>query len=100
MNRWGGVHRSSFIVHRLCERDMKKDAIISGLAVLVIAAVSFGLSAVRPPFQPTPSKPFTYELGVAPQGTGRVVLRVNGEPLTETEFEAIFKQLPEDVQHQ
>jgi hypothetical protein len=79
---------------------MKKDAILAGLAVLVIAAVSFGLSAVRPPFQPTSSKPFTYELGVAPQGTGRVVLRVNGEPLTETEFEAIFKQLPDDVQHQ
>ena len=79
---------------------MKKDAVISVLAVIVVAAVCFGLAAVRPPFQPTESKPFTYELGVAPQGTGRVVLRINGEPVTETEFEAIFLQLPEDVQRQ
>jgi hypothetical protein len=79
---------------------VKKDAIIALLAIFVVAAACFGLAAVRPPFQPTASKPFTYELGVAPQGTGRVVLRVNGEPVTETEFEAVFAQLPEDVQHQ
>ena len=69
---------------------MKKDAVFAFLAILVVAGVSFGLAAVRPPFQPTPSKPFVFELGAAPQGTGRVVMRVNGEPVTETEFEAIF----------
>jgi hypothetical protein len=97
MNGW---RDSSFILHRLLESDMKKDTTISVLAVVVVAAVCFGLAAVRPPFQPTASKPFTYELGVAPQGTGRVVMRVNGEPVTENEFEAVFAQLPADVQQQ
>ena len=81
---------------------MKKDAIIGLIALLVVGGVCFGLAAVRPPFQPTPSKAFTYELGVNPQAApgGKVVMRVNGEPIMQTEFEAAFEQLPDDMRRQ
>lgn len=81
---------------------MKRDGIIAIAALLVVAGVCFGLAAVRPPFQATPSKAFTYDLGVNPQAapSGHVVMRVNGEPITQAEFEVAFAQLPEDVQRQ
>jgi parvulin-like peptidyl-prolyl isomerase len=98
----GGAHRSSFTVHRSGAFKLKKDAIIGFIALLVVAAVCFGLAAVRPQFQPTPSKAFTYDLGVNPQAapSGKVVIRVNGEPITQTEFEAAFAQLPQEMQRQ
>jgi len=81
---------------------LKRDGIIALAALLVVAGVCFGLAAVRPPFQPTPSKAFTFDLGMNPQATtgGKVVIRVNGEPITQTEFEAAFAQLPDEVQRQ
>ena len=81
---------------------MKRDVIIAIAALLVVVGVCFGLAAVRPPFQPTPSKAFTYDLGVNPQAArgGKVVMRVNGEPITQTEFEAAFAQLPDEMQRQ
>jgi hypothetical protein len=79
---------------------MKKDAIIALLAALVVAGVCFGLAKVRPPFQPIASKPFTYEAGASPQAAGRVVMRINGEPVTQTEFETVYAQLPEEMQRQ
>jgi hypothetical protein len=101
MNGWRG---SSFIVHgsSFWSAKVKKDAIIGSIALLVVAGVCYGLAAVRPPFQPTPSKAFTYELSVNPHGpsSGKVVMRVNGEPITQTEFEAAFTQLPDDMQRQ
>ncbi|HEY6844371.1 MAG TPA: peptidylprolyl isomerase, partial [Thermoanaerobaculia bacterium] len=54
---------------------------------------------VRPPFQPRPSHPFSMA-AVGPAVTGRVVLRVNGEPVTEQEFNAAFQQVPEQLQPQ
>jgi peptidyl-prolyl cis-trans isomerase C len=79
---------------------VKKDAIIAVLAVLVVAGVCFGLAAVGPGFQPISSKPFTYEAGASPEAVGHVVIRINGEPVTQSDFEAVFAQLPEDMQRQ
>lgn len=78
---------------------MKKDFLIAILAALVVAGVCFGLAAVRPPFQPTPSHPFSMA-PVGPAVNGRVVLRVNGEPITEQEFIAAYQAVPEQMQSQ
>ena len=79
---------------------MRKDLVIATIAIGVVAAVSFGLAAVRPPFQPTPSHPYS----ATPTGThvagGKVVMRVNGEPITDAEFEAAYRLLPEEMQRQ
>ncbi len=78
---------------------MKKDLLIAVIAIVVVAAICYGLAAVRPPFQATPSHPFS----TAPVGkrvNEHVVLRVNGEPVTEEEFEAAYKAMPEQMQRQ
>lgn len=78
---------------------MKKDAVIAVLAIIVVGVVCFGLAAMRPPFVPTPSVPFT-TAPVGPTVTGHIVMRVNGEPVTEAEFQAAFDQLPDDMKRQ
>src|SRR5437660_1396433 len=91
------VHPSSFIVAGA--QNVKKDAIIGVSAILVISILTFGLAAMRPPFQPTRSTPFS----IGPVGervTGRIVMRINDEPVTEAEFQAAFDQLPDDLKRQ
>ena len=78
----------------------KKDPIIAIVAILVVAAVCYGLAAVRPPFQPTPSQPYTGPTPLGKITTGRVIIRINGEPVTQEEFDAAFHMLPEEMQRQ
>jgi parvulin-like peptidyl-prolyl isomerase len=78
----------------------KRDPIIAIIAILVVAVVCYGLAAVRPPFQPTASRPYTGEAPLGKTTTGRVIMRINGEPVTQEEFEAAFHLLPEEVQRQ
>ena len=78
---------------------MKKDLLIAVIAILVVAGVCYGLAITRPAFAPTPSHPFS-TANVGAKVTGRVVMRVNGEPVTESEFEAAYRQLPPDMQQQ
>lgn len=79
---------------------MRKDLLIAIVAAVVVGGVCFGLAAVRPSFQPTPSHPFsTAPVGKTATG-GRIVMRVNGEPITDAEFEAAYRMLPEDMQRQ
>ena len=69
---------------------MKKDLLIAVAAIALVAGIAYGLNAMRPPLPPTPSHPFSTATGTpeaAPNET--VVMRVNGEPITEREF-AIF----------
>jgi hypothetical protein len=79
---------------------VKKDATIAIIAIVLIGALSFGLNSMRPPFQPRRSEPFS----TAPVGPtiakGTVVMRVNGEPVTENEFEAAFAQMPDEMKQQ
>ena len=77
---------------------MKKDLLIALIAIVVVAGVCFGLAAARPPFKATPPHPFTVSTDTI-RGS-RVVLRVNGEPVSQDEFEAAFRQLPEQMQRQ
>jgi parvulin-like peptidyl-prolyl isomerase len=78
---------------------VKKDLVVAVIAILVVAGVCYGLAAVRPPFQPRASHPFSLA-PVGPTVSGRVVLRVNGEPVTEQEFAAAFQAVPEQLQPQ
>lgn len=76
---------------------MRKDIVIAVTAVLIIAAVTFGLAKARPNLPPTPSAPHAAKEGASePSKTsGRVVMRVNGEPVTEGEFNAFMSAVPE-----
>ena len=78
---------------------MKRDAMIVVTGSIVIGAICYALAAVRPPFEPTKSSPFS-TAPVGPTVSGRVVMRVNGEPITENEFQAAFEQLPDELKRQ
>lgn len=76
-----------------------RDFAIALIAIIVVAGITYGLAVSRPPFPPTPSQPFSMA-PVGPSINGRVVMRVNGEPVTEGEFDAAFKLFPEEMQRQ
>ena len=78
---------------------MKRDAIIAVAAIVLTAAICYGLAAMKPDFPPTTSSPYT-TAAVGQQVSGHVIMRVNGEPVTQEEFEAAFAQLPEETQRQ
>jgi len=77
---------------------LKKDLLIALIAILVVGAVCYGLAATRPPFKATESHPFSFAAETV-HGS-RVVLRVNGEAVSQEEFEAAFRQLPEQMRRQ
>jgi peptidyl-prolyl cis-trans isomerase SurA len=79
---------------------VRRDFIIGLVAIIVVGAVCYGLAAVRPPFQPTPSQPYTGATPLGKTTTGRIIMRINGEPVTQEEFEAAFHLLPEEMQRQ
>ncbi|HEX6178156.1 MAG TPA: peptidylprolyl isomerase [Thermoanaerobaculia bacterium] len=71
---------------------MKKDILRAAIAVVAIGAICYGLAAARPPAPP--EQPFTARGG----GSDKIVMRVNGEPITEREFNAFLLQAPEQMQ--
>jgi parvulin-like peptidyl-prolyl isomerase len=86
---------------------VKKDALSAIIIILVIFAFTYGISAMHapPPLQPT--QPFTMDEGVAtpateagPKPAGHVILRVNGDEITEQEFTAAYASLPQEMQQQ
>ena len=83
---------------------MKKDVVIAAVAVVIVTAVAFGLSAVRPELPPTPSQPFSAEGaggsggGERPGANEKIVMHVNGEPVTEREFVLFIQAAPADAQ--
>jgi foldase protein PrsA len=79
---------------------LKKDIALAAVAVAVILGVCYLLNSLRPPFKPTPSTPVAAGLSPGREGNGKVIIRVNGEPVTEAEFSEAFHQMPEDMQRQ
>jgi len=79
---------------------MSKDLAIAVAVLVVVFGVCFGLSQVRADLPPTPSTPFSTLPEKKPGGppNDKVVMRVNGEPVTEKEFEAFLQQAPEQAQ--
>lgn len=76
---------------------MKKDLAIALIAILAVAVVAFALDRVRPDLPLTPSQPFVAKAGAshAPK-SGKIVMHVNGEPVTEGEFNAFAQSIPEE----
>lgn len=80
---------------------MKKDLVVALVAIAVIGGICYALAASRPDFAPTPSMPASARTGGTPAGTpsagpsDRVVMRVNGEGITEKEFAMFLEQAPE-----
>jgi len=80
---------------------VKKDLPVALAAILVVAALSFGLAKMRPDLPMTPSQPYvagakgSSASPAAKAKAGKVVMRVNGEGITEGEFNAFMDALPE-----
>lgn len=79
---------------------MKKDLGVAAVAVVAVLALAFGLSKMRPDLPLTPSAPYTATKATVASGAktakpGKVVMRVNGEPITEAEFMAFLGAIPE-----
>jgi len=79
---------------------MKKDALIALAVILIVTGVTYGLYVIKPNLKPITSRPYTTAAVGEQPGGGHVILRVNGEPVTEEEFAAVFQQLPEEAQRQ
>jgi parvulin-like peptidyl-prolyl isomerase len=76
---------------------VRKDISIAIAAVVVILAVAFGLSKMRPDLPLTPSRAYSAakERFSSSAKPGKVVMHVNGEPVTEAEFNAFLTAVPE-----
>jgi len=80
---------------------VRKDISVALIAVAAVLAVAFGLSKMRPDLPLTPSAPY---MGVKTRAAtparaakaGKIVMRVNGEPVTEAEFMAFLGAIPEN----
>jgi peptidyl-prolyl cis-trans isomerase C len=77
----------------------KKDLAIALTAILLIAAVAYGLSRRSLGLPLTPSSPFkAVELaGKKTKADDNVVMRVNGQPITESEFNTLALAAPADA---
>ena len=78
---------------------MKKDLGIAFIAILVIGGICYGVAAMRPPFQPTASHPYGQK-SLGKTAGAHVIMRVNGEEITQEEYDAAFQALPADMQRQ
>ena len=78
---------------------MRKDIVIAITGIGLVAAICFGLALMKPDFKPF-SGFHSASVPKADAGPDHVVMRVNEEPVTESEFQAAYSQLPEDVQRQ
>jgi peptidyl-prolyl cis-trans isomerase C len=75
---------------------VKKDIVIAVVAVVIVAALAFGLAALRPSSPATPSQPHeASESAGVKEGT--VVMSVNGEPITDREFNLFILSAPEEA---
>jgi parvulin-like peptidyl-prolyl isomerase len=79
----------------------KRDAAIGITSAVVAGALCYALAIMRPQLPASISHPFsTAPATTTSPSNAKVVLHVNGQPVTEQEFLAIYRQLPEEVQRQ
>jgi parvulin-like peptidyl-prolyl isomerase len=77
---------------------LKKDLPIA-IAVLVIAGAACYALFFNRAYPPAPKASLIVRK-VPAAANGKIVMHINGEPVTEAEFTEAFRQLPEDVQKQ
>ena len=82
---------------------MKRDLVYSLVTILAVAGICFGLARMRPEFAPTKSEPFHLdEKAASPTAKaadgGKIVMRVNGEPVTDRQFQLFVSGMPENMQ--
>ena len=73
---------------------MKKDIVIAAVAVVIVVAVAFGLAALRPNVSSTSSSAEKDDAATKALGSDNVVMRVNGDPITEREFNLFLQNAP------
>jgi peptidyl-prolyl cis-trans isomerase C len=75
---------------------VKKDITIAAVAVVIVLAVAFGLSQLRPNLPPPESRPYTASATgkASSPGDQKVVMRINGEGVTALEFSRFLEQVP------
>ena len=83
----------------------KRDAAIGITSAVVAGALCYALAVMRPELPAKLSHPFssappTATATTTAPGNAKVIMHVNGQPVTEQEFIAIYRQLPEDMQRQ
>jgi peptidyl-prolyl cis-trans isomerase C len=79
---------------------LRKDIVIAIAGIAIVAAICFGLAIWKPDFKPFSSLHSATTTSTADAGGAKVVMHVNGEAITESEFQAAYSQLPEDMQRQ
>jgi peptidyl-prolyl cis-trans isomerase C len=76
---------------------VKKDIVIAIVAVVIVVALAFGLAALRPNHgasTATPAAGSKEEAAAKALGSDNVVMRVNGDPVTEREFNLFLQNAP------
>lgn len=76
---------------------MKKDIVIAVVAVIIVVALAFGLSTFRSDLPGSASTPSKASSAANAAGGDKVVMRVNGEPVTEREFNLFVMSAPEQA---
>jgi len=82
---------------------LRKDIVIAIAGIALVAAICFGLAIWKPewrPFSPAKTSTSVMEGTKAEAGPEHVIMHVNGEAITESEFSAAFSQLPQEMQQQ
>jgi parvulin-like peptidyl-prolyl isomerase len=79
---------------------LRKDIVIAIAGIAIVAAICFGLAFMKPDFKPFSSHPAPSVMATVEGGPEHVIMHVNGEAITESEFQAAYSQLPEDMQRQ
>lgn len=81
---------------------MKRDLVLALIAIVVVLGACFALAHVRPDLAPTKSQPFVLDRDAAnpmqQPGASKIIMRVNGEPVTERQFQTYIAAAPENMQ--
>ena len=82
---------------------MTRDLSLAAVVIIAIAAVCFGAVKMHPLTPPGPSPVVATEVPAAgapaavPAPKGPVIMTVNGEPVTESEFQLFLSTLPDNI---
>ena len=83
---------------------MRKDIVIAIAGIAIVAAICFGLAIWKSDMKPFSSlrsgATTTSATSTSTTGPDHVIMHVNGDAITESEFAAAYSQLPQEMQQQ